>query len=64
MTAIVIVVVPMREPALRSANPIPALRERDECNPPRKSTGNGGESEPPFWTWFIENPREDRRVAI
>jgi hypothetical protein len=22
------------------------------------------QSPPPFWTWFIENPREDGRLAI
>ena len=64
MTAIVIVVVPTRATGLRSASAIPAPHERDEREPQRKVITTGDESVPPFWTWFIENPRDVDRVAI
>jgi hypothetical protein len=64
MTAIVVVVVPMRETGTRRVNPIQGPGERDERDPQRKATGKGNKSDPPFWTWFIENPRGGDRVAI
>ncbi len=64
MTAIVVVFVPVRETEMRSANPKPAPRARDEREAQRETISQDGESDPPFWTWFIENPREGNRVAI
>jgi len=32
--------------------------------PQREAASDGNESDSPFWTWFIENPRQGDRVAF
>ena len=64
MTAIVIVVVPTREAGVRSVNPIPARRKKAECEPQPDAINPGDGWDPPFWTWFIENPRGGDRAVI
>jgi len=57
MTAIVLVVIPGRDTSLRFANSTPGSRKDEEKEPQRRVLTSGKESDPPFWTWFIENPR-------
>jgi hypothetical protein len=56
MKAIVIMIVPMRETGTRSPNPIPDPGETNEPEPQCEAINKGDESNPPFWTWFVENP--------
>jgi hypothetical protein len=52
----------------RDSQPLPeraaATPIFDRANVKRPKTANFDQTTPPFWTWFIENPRERNRVVI
>jgi hypothetical protein len=65
MNAIVIVLVPTEEgqPLTEQAGSVPGLEvwqwrvDRDGGNADPGDTSSRQQTIPPFWTWFIENPR-------
>jgi hypothetical protein len=65
MNAIVIVLVPTQEgqPSTEQAAVAPGLEvwqcrvDQDNGNAGLGETSSGQQRIPPFWTWFIENPR-------
>jgi len=65
MNAIVIVLVPTPEgqPSTEQAGAVPGLEiwqwrvDQDNGNAGLRETSSRQETAPPFWTWFIENPR-------
>jgi hypothetical protein len=65
MSAIVIVSMPAPEgqlvteqaAALRVVDPLPQSTESDNTRAELPEASNRDQMTPPFWTWFIENPR-------
>jgi hypothetical protein len=69
MNAIAIVLVPTQEgqPLTEQAGAMPSLdvwQQRIDQNNENAALGErstGQQTDRPFWTWFIENPRSDSR---
>jgi hypothetical protein len=69
MNAIAIVLVPTQEgqPLTEQAGATPSLdvwQDRIDRNNEKAASGEnsgGQQTDSPFWTWFIENPRSDGR---
>jgi hypothetical protein len=65
MNAILIVLVPMQEgqPSTEQADTVPGRDiwwwrvGQNNGNADLRKTSSRKEATPPFWTWFIENPR-------
>jgi hypothetical protein len=69
MNAIVIVFTPGHDAqpvteqvtAARMVGPLPPpATDSDNTRADRRQTSNRDQTPPPFWTWFIENPRRSR----
>jgi hypothetical protein len=57
MKAIVILVVPKREFDAQSVAPVRVSCPSDERALALRASNKSYDPDPPFWTWFIENPR-------
>lgn len=71
MNAIAIVLVPTQEgqPLTEQAGTMPSLDvwqhriDQNNGNAALGESSSGQQTNPPFWTWFIENPRSVRRQS-